>query len=31
VEDPFLKLKPVKLKVAVAAEEIDRSLYEGSQ
>lgn len=30
-EDPFLKLKPVKFKVAVSAEEIDRALYGGSR
>jgi len=30
-EDPFLKLKPVRFKVAVSAEEIDRTLYGGSR
>jgi hypothetical protein len=29
--DPFLKLKPVKFKVSVSAEEIDRALYGGSR
>lgn len=29
--DPFLQLKPVKFRVAVSADEIDRALYGGSR